>query len=538
MSGRSQLPVGGGGTGCAAVFLALADDRDCVSSDAAANRLVSFNESPQVYFCGHKEEDEEELDISSEGVNQNSIPSLLTLCRVAAVSKLESFPTGAFGILDSDEFLLLLRLRHERTTPKNGFGGLDGKGRLKPAVMPKFLAPIEEAFPHLANSDEIDTLIWRDCVEHRFRRSTTNTSVRPRTLLLPYPVLLQQVLTLKEQVESLHNDIASGSVWSSSIDPLCRETPMSVPLLQESGIGKAVKSVIKRLQAESSAAKLGIVDDLCCHLEALLRAWRDVATISGIASDPNTPSLVTADSRSTQGAAPPESARLAALRQEAIELRELQRHGRSWRELYRLLEKREERQRNSQGQRMREIRKNLAVGRPKIVKVRPTPRYDRILDGKQSSNSSSMQKPGGAMVASANKIQKIRLEAQIVISRQRPTGTSPATSPTPSRSSTLVSFTSASSRASSFGSSVAFATARPKKRKSLFHDNPRTRKAPPPREVVLDGAKRMKIPAPKTPSAVGFRLQPQPARTNAPALLAQKLHSSLNPNAKYSRPPR
>lgn len=62
--------------------------------------------------------------------NRNSrkkLSSLVSLCRSVVVANLERYPPETFGICDEEEWIAIVKLRHNSTRPKEGQGGLDGK---------------------------------------------------------------------------------------------------------------------------------------------------------------------------------------------------------------------------------------------------------------------------------------------------------------------------------------------------------------------------------------------------------------------------
>jgi hypothetical protein len=147
----------------------------------------------------------------------------------------------------------------------------------------------------------------------------------------------------------------------------------------------------------------------------------------------------------------------------------------SWRELFLVLQQREEKRRANQGARMREIRKNLATGRPKVIKVRPAKsRHDNILDRaekkKQATGkgyTSSVFSAAPAYASGNKKMEALKKESRIATMSQK-SAARPITS----------------QKKPTFGSAVAFAT-------NPHSISPTKRKG---QVVTLAGGKRMKIP--------------------------------------------
>ena len=102
-------------------------------------------------------------------MNSRGIENLSTLCRNVIVSNLERYPGEAFAILDEQEWDNLVKLKHTSTRPRLGKGGLDGSGRMNPVVSDKFITEVEENVPHFAYSEIVDTLVWKDLVNFRFK---------------------------------------------------------------------------------------------------------------------------------------------------------------------------------------------------------------------------------------------------------------------------------------------------------------------------------------------------------------------------------
>jgi hypothetical protein len=299
-------------------------------------------------------------DDDDERKNRAALPTLVQLCRQSIVSNLERYPPEAFGIVDPDEWDELVRLRHESTRPKQIMvrsgnntntihpaqqqsptaaskaavvGAVDG--RLVPVVSAKFISAVEAVNLHLAESTVADELWWRYCVEFKFRRGGPT---RPIALHIPWPQLVQQVQYMGEQLVLLcGGDTTSETTTRSDDDTVGRvvhrlsQSPMNVALLRDSGIGKLVKRVLKKIRQQPEQEQLRelLATWMQVAEESVQKAAKAAARSSG--SNDNNDDLTLAESC------------------------------RTWRDLYVTLTDRNDQVRHSQGQRMREIRKNVSV---------------------------------------------------------------------------------------------------------------------------------------------------------------------------------
>lgn len=396
--------------------------------------------------------------------------SLVDLCRGVLVSNLERFPSEAFAILDEEEWENIIQVRYDRTRPQRGKGGLDGRGRMNPAIGEKFMMEVERANPHLSMSDVTDKLVWKDIVEWKFRVGGLS---RPRGLLYPWPVLealaesCGQTLLTTAKMTSLDDE--ARIMVNRTIKEIC-DMPMDVTLLKSSGIGKAVKKFIKACCCNES---LNVFDDPISSsniretprskLEAVLNSWMAMAASSGVhMKDSDDAELnATTDTTCLQD--------LAKARKCIF-----------WRDLYATLDKYDEERRSNQGARMRERRQVLDSVRPKIVKVRhASSRQNAILDRQRYSS--------GATSGPKAKIQQIKMEASVTSMRRRP--------PTQTIQTPLPPFANPSG--SGFGAAVAFAKGQKGgKRKQGISTT----------TVQLGGNKRMRIPDSKKAAANMQRL--------------------------------
>lgn len=251
---------------------------------------------------------------------------LAELCRAVVSTNLERYPPESFGICDPDEWQAIVKFRHASTQPKQRVTASTGlEGRIVPAVAEKVLQAIEDCNPHLAECPVTDTLLWKDCVEYRYRRGCLT---RPVALHLPWPLLVQE---LQGQANLLLQSEVSSEEMRHAIDTL-RRSPMNVSLLKDSQVGKTVKRVVKFSTALNDNAKTELRD--------LLVSWMEMAT---------------SDSADVDGA---KKDIRESFTQDDLNLAET---CYSWRQLFAALHHRNDEIRSIQGKRMREIRKNVSV---------------------------------------------------------------------------------------------------------------------------------------------------------------------------------
>eukprot|EP00980_Cylindrotheca_fusiformis_P019076 scaffold6433_cov125-Cylindrotheca_fusiformis.AAC.18 len=372
--------------------------------------------------------------------------SLVSLCRDAIVANLERYNVEAFQILDESEWENIIRRKHETSRPLRGKGGLDGTGRMNPAVNDKFLSEIEETLPHLAASKVVDTLVWKDTVNHKFRAGGLS---RPKGLMFPYPVLearIQAAGNTLTDIRKKHDiDDEEKILGIRAVRTIC-DSPMDVGLLESSGIGKTVQ---KFISACSKNQKFDFDRTTVAKLSAVLESWKEMARKSGVLMKDKASSGKTSDS---------------SLRNGRAEDLEKARQCKTWRELFILLRKYDKTRREDQGARMRERRQKLNSERPKIVKVRPkiSARHHAIARNKEMRLGNSLD----SSHQNHSRIQQLRAEARVTSAR---------------RSAPLQKDNKG------FGDAVAFATGSHKKRAAAT-------------VVDLPGGKRMKVPNAKPPA--------------------------------------
>jgi hypothetical protein len=397
--------------------------------------------------------------------------SLSDLCRLCIVTNLERFPPEALGILDEFEWDGIVKLRHKKSRPLKGKGGLDGSGRLNPAVAEKFMSEVEEVNPQLRHSKVSDSLVWKDVVEYRFRKGGLS---RPKGLLAPWPVLIEQLQDSGKALGACLLQQQGNQQAALQAVKYLEESPMDLTLLKDSGIGKIVKKFLAKANG-----KLDFLDEPYVFssgkdirktprstLQATLNSWMEMAAKSGVKMKSEGPS---SPQRAKQNSASP--AKESSNNEDHIDLSAAKKCH-SWRELYHTLKVHDETRRNRQGEKMRERRQRLDSVRPRVVKVRhASSRQEGILhrgvSGRGFNAAAVASMPGNA------KMQQLKREAHVTSSRRQP--------PTAAVSS------HATKTRSDFGAAVAFANVG----KSVAG---KRKGAPATKTVALQGGKRLKVP--------------------------------------------
>jgi TFIIS helical bundle-like domain len=413
---------------------------------------------------------------------------LTTLCRACISLNLDRFPPEALGILNEEEWDSIVKLRHLKTTPQVGSGGLDGTGRLHPAVSEKVLLRVEQSNPHFRYSDIADRLLWKDIVEYKYRKGGV---ARPKGLNYPWDVLVQQITEAGDALNAVlppdENDstvIDRKHVHDKAIEATrtLDGTAMNLNLLKETGIGKTVKKFLKKVTRDpSSSVKQFLTTEIrfekdrssytVSHkLEMVLQRWMDMASQNGV-------KIETGDKMTSKGQNILDNSTGA---KDDDRFLQIAKQCRSWRDLYEQIKTFDDNRRSKQGEKMRERRDRLDSIRPKIVKVRIKKHVieEKRLAAASASTHVSVSK-------STLKMQKLRKEASITAMRQqRPSGSAAVSSSRSGRSN--------------FSSAVANAMA----------TNPRNvkRKAPPgvppTKSIALGDGKQMRIPDMKRTSNV------------------------------------
>ena len=393
------------------------------------------------------------------------------LCTNVVVKELERYPAAALGILDEYQWEKILLLRHRKTKPLRGTGGIDGKGRLHPCVTDKFLLEVEEVNPHLNQSKLADRYIWKDIVEYKFKKDGLS---RPKGLLYPWPVLMKQVEDSERAFSDCIRVLVDGAggkddnedkIMACVLNAIkfLSESPMDLNLLKSSGLGKKVKKFLNK------STRLDFLDEPYVWssgkdvrktprttLAATLQSWKDMAADCGVKMNDN-------ETRSG-------GQKRCAMSISTSSMLSAAKKCDSWRSLYRTLKAHDEERRFRQGEKMRERRRRLDTVRPKIVKVRPaSTKQDKMLN--RSSFGSGYNPFEKTTPSGSAKMRQLRMEAKVTSTRRQPPISNPV----------------ARKQTSGFGAAVAFASTGKKvvgRRKT----------APPTKKVILAGGKRIEVP--------------------------------------------
>ena len=390
--------------------------------------------------------------------------SLVDRCKAVVVANLERYPPEAMGILAECDWDAIVKLRHKRTAPTKGSGGIDGKGRMNPAITERYIEAVEETNPHLAESPVADSLVWKDCVEYKFRSGGV---ARPVALSFPWPVLVKRVKGAAQDLNELTRlpvedlNPKHRQTFAKAVQ-LLNQTPMCLQLLQTTLVGKFVKKAMKNFarnpelsealgfdRQQPDARRVDLMKSPLQKLEEALERWKQIAASSGIRMD---------DGHRKREALTHEESETFRLAQKCL----------TWRTLYVVLQERETHRVSNQGARMRQRRKILAKSQPKVVRVKPAKlQHDRILNRPFEKRAAMARMSQAGPAGGGNdRMRKLREETSVAASWQK-------SSSTPTRSGT-------------FGSAVAFASGSGKtpKRRGLGI-------------VALGNGKRMKVPPPK-----------------------------------------
>lgn len=370
--------------------------------------------------------------------------------------------------------------------------------------MAKLLSDIEMSNELLQTSKIVDDLVWKDCVDFKFKRGGTS---RPLVCFVPWNMLVSRIQQIGNELMEVtkpfvfvppvvctDNTVTGGSTsfytlekggkelemetdmeqsseeqkednnGSSSGDTtilqqqqeeelsegikraaklekiirLLSGTPMNVPLLSETGIGKRVKAFIKEchkvvpkgkkvkkcsvplyfphvwkkrtmnIHQETGAGGAGgnpfqlkeITSNMICELESLLQGWKDMASASGVA-------MKGASSSSCSSSSTHKEAKEIQYQQDIDMVQKCN----SWRQLYAALSRREEQIVKSRGAKIRKVREDLDKKRSKMGNVqtkkrmprnsglpgqsREAPKINKVQTLRQACKMSKVQVKGG-----------------------------------------------------------------------------------------------------------------------------------------------
>jgi len=335
--------------------------------------------------------------------------SLRSMCKQVIAKNLERYPAEGFCALEENQWDAIVKLKYQMTSPTvKSQGSSLSDGRRNPLLSDKYIQEIEGKNPHLKHSQVSDELIWKDCTDFRFKKGGSS---RPMIMDMPWNVQLRRMkkiatnlpLLLSEPQEE-DDDEAGGRHLSLQTNKLQNYTaalissPMSVPLLSESGIGKAVKKFIKECKKHESSlpSYFPLINTVAnnthdpgyggksflMQLEMLLENWKALASARG------------ADACSGRH-------RNTSKEQHLKDLEIVQQTS-QWRDLFDALHEREQITIKSRGANMRKIRDNLVSNRhtiksTNIKKIGNRKLGDRLLNGDAhiaKSSSSSSVNPG------------------------------------------------------------------------------------------------------------------------------------------------
>lgn len=325
--------------------------------------------------------------ISTSDMNNHRSPlSLQETCRNVIVANLEKYPPESVAtFLDEQEWNLIVELRHSKTKPKSGQGGLDGTGRVAPAIPDKYLHAVEQCHldERVRESETADVLVWKDCVNYSFR---SGGLTRPRCLEFPWPILVERIQAAAATVVGDAEDAEKEASLA-----LLEKAPMNISLMVATGVGKAIKKAVKK----HAAAGISLTE----RMEALLQSWKDLAQREGVQLHDT--AVKKTPPTACQGSTPPPP-------EDDKKDWELAEACHTWRQLFAALKQREEARRSKQGQRMRQIRKNLNTDRPKVVKVRLA----------NANKAQRIFNPLSAGSPANSKLDQLKKEATVVSCRQ------------------------------------------------------------------------------------------------------------------------
>jgi hypothetical protein len=368
------------------------------------------------------------FDPTSAIRKSGEVQPLTTICRLCISSNIDRFPPEALCILNEEDWDLIVKLRHRNSSPQIGVGGLDGTGRLHPAISEKVMLQIEERNLHLQKSSIADTLVWKDIVEYKFRKGNPS---RPKGLYLPWDVLVRQINEAGEALnalllpanhtdETVNNHVrAAVTTATSHLD----QAAMNLDLLRETGIGKTVRKFLKNSRRGTTNEavtsflerkqirfndKDRSTDTISNKLNTILKRWMDMASQSGVKMDNVSISTNSHQKKNIAGD--------HSTVNDDDRFLKIAKQCHSWRELYAQIKAYDDDRRSKQGEKMRERRDRLDSIRPKIVKVKIK---NHIIEEKRLAAAASSSSP--SMSKSASKMQKLRKEANIASVRQERT---------------------------------------------------------------------------------------------------------------------
>ncbi len=478
--------------------------------------------------------------MSDDNDESNSFESLASKCRKVIAMNLLRYPIDSFSSLSEMEWENVIKVKYNMTSPKRSQNSatasistststaatkmigsnLLSDGRKFPLLTDKFIQDVEDKIPHFRKSKIVDELVWKDNVDFKFPKAS-----RPFIFDEPWNYQTERCEKIVEEMKSYYADdrsnddlghsrnyhreisreFSSSSISSNKsasnkpndnppkkkiakiVDEL-QDINMSVPLLSTSGIGKALKKFMKAVRQLGSMdnSDNNMYNHWVPRLELILNNWKQMAKANGVA--------ISSSSNNTNGhkfhhhqqhtvTSISGKSRHTSDEQHVQDVKDIQ-ECHQWRDLFVLLVHRQENFIKAHGAKMRKIRDELEVGRPKIGLTRTKNIAKRVV----MENGGGIQRTSEPM----NKLGKLKHEfkQQKAIIRGGTTQ-----SRLPSGGVTRNTFGSAvSSASSSSGKKRSLVTS-----SNIFSKFPKTASSGvgrrgTNREVVLNGNKKMKLP--------------------------------------------
>jgi len=406
-----------------------------------------------------------------------NVQSLVLMCTKVAASNIGRYPSGYLRVINVDQWESIVNFRYRTTIPKqilNRSGDLNN-GRTTPAICAKVLTQLENDNPHISKSDVTDLLVWKDCVNCKFKK---NGPQRPMILYYPFPVHVEKLKTVGNELESIRQPPLEDTVILSSLIPnstrrthrmeKCLKSlseTLCLELLSKSGIGKVVKKFIKACHKicppgvdhkkcnipdyfpdmwssrplnvqpisrnYSKDTAKGNAPPLLKQLEKLLEEWKEIASKNGVViAKSNEHGLSFSPDSGCSGRGKPTTEE-----QHACDV-EVMLKCQQWRDLYGALVQREAKMMRCHGAKVRKLREDGQSNRSKIKKVytkqRKRTSVSLLQDGKymkkganevfgvrsSTSSASTYSQPRAGGFANA-----ITSEARINNEKKRTTGT-------------------------------------------------------------------------------------------------------------------
>lgn len=324
-----------------------------------------------------------------------------------------------------------------------------------PLMSDKFISDIEIACPALAGSTVVDDLVWKDCTDYKFK---VNGPLRPSWLELPWKVRIEQ--TKQVGIGLMKHISELGGCCNNEEDlrelqqnlSLLETRPMSITLLSISGIGKVVKKIVKQMKKRIDVQETE--HEVIYRMQRILDSWQTLASGNEFQSH-----QLDCSGRN----------RFTSLEQHAHDI-EMAEQAQTWRELFKALQQRQERIVKTRGVQMRKIRDNLEADRPKLLSTNVKTVSNRRLADKLLLDDQKSKPLATGTATGMSKIKKLRQDSAISVATMRGKVGNKVIS-------------------GGFGASIASAGAKRKLASTLSTFSARN-----PREVHLEGGKKMKLP--------------------------------------------